>query len=174
MTASEARLRLRPIRVEDADTILEWINDPAVTQNFAALGKITRDEEVAFLESTIASAQDRLFAIETFDGEFLGTAGIHRIWWPARNGRLGILIGRKEAHGKGFAQEALRLLCAVGFGDLGLHKVWLVHYATNERMRHIAKKLGFREEGVLRDEYFHQGAFHDMVRHSLLEGDFPP
>ena len=38
-------------------------------------------------------------------------------------------------------------------------------------MHHIARKLGFTEEGVLRDEYFHNGAFHDMIRHSLLEGE---
>lgn len=164
-------IRLRPIRVDDADAILEWINDPEVTRNFAALGRITREQEIRFLEATIASDTDRLYAIETFDGALLGTAGVHKIWWPARNGRLGIVIGRKEAHGKGYAQRALRLLCGVAFGELGLHKVWLVHYATNARMRHVARKLGFVEEGVLRDEYFHDGVFHDMVRHSLLEGE---
>ena len=169
-----ARIRLRPIRVDDADAILEWINDPEVTRNFAALGHITREQEVRFLESTIASDTDRLYAIEALDGAFLGTAGVHKIWWPARNGRLGIVIGDKRAHGKGFAQEGLRLLCGVAFRELGLHKVWLVHYATNGRMRHVARKLGFVEEGVLRDEYFHEGAYHDMVRHSLLESEFQP
>jgi RimJ/RimL family protein N-acetyltransferase len=168
------RIRLRPIRVDDADAILAWINDPEITRNFAALGRITREQEVRFLEQTIASDTERLYAIETPDAELLGTAGIHRIHWPSRNGRLGIVIGRKDAHGKGFAQEGLRLLCGVAFRELGLHKVWLVHYATNERMRHVAKKLGFVEEGVLRDEYFHEGRFHDMVRHSLLEDELGP
>ena len=44
----------------------------------------------------------------------------------------------------------------------------MVHYASNERMRHIAHKLGFSVEGCLRDEYFHRGAWHDMVRQGLL------
>lgn len=167
-----ARLRLRPIRVDDVDAILGWINDPDVTRNFAALGTITRDQELAFLRATIASETDRLYAIETPEGLVIGTAGIHRIYWPARNGRLGIVIGRKEFHGHGLAQEALRELCRTGFRELGLHKLWLVHYRDNARMRHVARKLGFVEEGVLRDEYFHQGRFHDMVRHSLLEDEF--
>lgn len=166
------RIHLRPIRVEDVDAIMTWVNDPEVVRNFATMGNITREQEVAFLERMIASETDRLYAIETLEGQYLGNAGIHKIWWPARNGRLGIVIGDQAFHGRGLAQEALRLLLAHGFEELGLHKLWMVHYATNERMRHIASKLGMREEGRLRDEYFHQGAFHDMVRHAVLEDEY--
>lgn len=166
------RIQLRPIRVDDVDAIMTWVNDPEVVRNFATLGNITREQEVAFLERMIASETDRLYAIETLDGMYLGNAGVHKIWWPARNGRLGIVIGDKAHHGRGLAQEALRSLLALGFEDLGLHKLWMVHYATNERMRHIAGKLGMTEEGRLRDEYFHQGGFHDMVRHAILEHEY--
>ena len=38
-------------------------------------------------------------------------------------------------------------------------------------MHHMATKLGFQVEGTLRDEYFHDGSYHDMVRLSLLEGE---
>jgi len=167
------RIQLRPIRVDDVDAIMEWINDPSITRNFAAMStEITREQEVAFLERTIASDTDRLYAIEDLDGNYLGNAGIHKIYWPARNGRLGIVIGKPGAQGKGIGQEALRLTSARGFVDLGLHKIWLVHFATNARMHHIANKLGFVEEGTLRDEYFHADGFHDMLRHSLLEQEF--
>jgi RimJ/RimL family protein N-acetyltransferase len=166
------RVRLRPIRLDDVDAIMTWINDPEVTKNFAGMSsEITREQELAFLESILASETDRLYAIEDFEGRYLGNAGIHKIYWPARNGRLGIVLGARDARGRGLGSEALNLLCAVGFRELGLHKLWLVHYATNERMRHVARKLGFVEEGVLRDEYFHRGEFHDMVRHSLLEDE---
>jgi RimJ/RimL family protein N-acetyltransferase len=168
-----SRIHLRPIRLDDVDALLEWIGDPNVTANFATMSRpITRDEELAFLASTIASETDRLYAIETLDGKVIGTAGIHKIWWPSRNGRIGLVVGHREHQGKGLAQEALRALCDTGFRELELHKLWLMHYRTNTRMRHIAEKLGFREEGVLRDEYFHQGAWHDMVRHSLLDHEY--
>jgi len=167
------RIRLRPIRLDDVDAIMEWINDPAVTRNFAGMSAtITREQELAFLERTLASDTDRLYAIEALDGTYLGNAGVHKIYWPARNGRLGVVIGAKGAQGKGLGQEALRLITALGFERLGLHKIWLVHFASNARMHHIAKKLGFVEEGTLRDEYFHDDAFHDMLRHSLLEEEF--
>lgn len=167
------RIQLRPIRVDDVDAIMEWINDPAITRNFAAMSaEITRDQELSFLQKTLDSDTDRLFAIEDLDGNYLGNAGIHKIYWPARNGRLGIVIGRRQAQGKGLGTEALRLITALGFAQLALHKIWLVHFATNARMHHMAEKLGFVEEGTLRDEYFHDGRFHDMLRHSLLEQEF--
>ncbi len=166
------RVRLRPIRTSDVDAIMEWINDPDVTRNFADMSRrITREQELAFLERMIASETDRLCAIETLEGEYLGNAGVHKIYWPARNGRLGIVIGKKTARGQGLGTETLRTLAAYAFAELGLHKVWLVHYKTNTRMAHMARKLGFQQEGVLRDEYFHEGDFHDMVRWSLLEDE---
>lgn len=166
-------MRLRPIRLDDVDSIMEWINEPAVTRNFADMSKqITRDQELQFLEQMIASETDRLFAIEDDDGAYLGNAGVHKIYWPAKNGRVGLVIGRRDVHGKGHGQRALRLLCDMAFGELGLHKLWLIHFVDNARMHHIATKHGFVVEGTLRDEYFHGGGYHDMVRMSLLEHEW--
>ena len=166
-------MRLRPIRLDDVDEILQWINEPEITRNFAAMSKtITREQELAYLERMIASDVDRLWAVEDDDGRYLGNAGIHQIYWPARNGRIGLVIGRRDAHGKGFGQAAFRALCATGFEELGLHKLWLVHFVDNRRMHHIATKHGFVVEGTLRDEYFHAGGYHDMVRMSLLEDEW--
>jgi diamine N-acetyltransferase len=162
---------LRPICLDDVDTLMRWVNDPAIVRNFAALGEITREQEVKFIEGMMSSTTDRLFAVEV-GGVMIGTAGIHRIWWPAKNGRLGLMIGHPEYAGQGCGQKALREVIRIAFDDLGLHKVWLMCYRDNARMQHIAQKLGFVEEGVLRDEYFHQGQFHDMIRHSLLEPEY--
>lgn len=165
-------LALRPIRPDDVDHIMEWINDPEVTRNFAHMSAaITREQELAWLERVIASETDRLYAVEDEAGRYLGNAGVHKIYWPARNGRLGLVLGARDARGRGLGSMAMRLLVELAFAELGLHKVWLVHYRDNHRMAHIAAKLGFVEEGVLRDEYFHAERFHDMVRWSLLEDE---
>jgi RimJ/RimL family protein N-acetyltransferase len=167
------RVRLRPIRLDDVDAIMEWINEPEVTKNFATMSRqITREEELAFLQRTLASDTDRLYAIEDAEGRYVGNAGVHKIYWPAKNGRLGLVIGDRSLHGQGYGQEALRLLVALAFRQLALHKVWIVHFRTNERMAHLCRKLGFAVEGVLRDEYFHRDGWHDMVRCSLLQHEF--
>lgn len=167
------RIGLRPIAMGDVDSIMEWVNEPSVTRNFAGMSRtITWDEEARFVQKMMDSPNDRLWAIVTLDGENLGNAGIHKIYWPAKNGRLGIVIGRGGYQGKGLGQEALQLLIAIGFMELSLHKLWVVHYETNARMMHILKKLGFQKEGLLRDEYYHDEAFHNMVRQSMLAPEF--
>jgi len=164
---------LRRLEMSDLDSIMEWINDPDVTKNFAGMSsKITRDQEAAFLEKMADSDTDRLYAVVDRKGHYLGNAGIHKIYWPARNGRVGIVLGARGARGRGYGQQTLKLLSAQAFLELDLHKLWLVHYSTNARMAHIATKLGFIEEGRLREEYFHAGEYHDMVRYGLLEQDF--
>lgn len=175
ITLPGLRVGLRPIRRDDVDAILTWINDPVVTRNFADLSKqITRQQELDFLDRMIASETDHLYAIVDLDGTYLGNAGIHKIYWPARNGRLGIVLGMPGSRGRGLGSEVVQLLLHVGFSDLALHKLWLIHYAANHRMEHIAKKCGFVLEGRLRDEYWHDGTFHDMVRHGRLTTDPAP
>lgn len=164
-------VRLRPATMNDLDSMMAWVNRPDVTRNFARLSReITRAEEASWLERTLASDTDRLFAVEDRAGTYIGNAGIHQIYQPARAGRLGTVIANQQ--GKGLGQQAIKLLCAAGFIDLQLHKLWMIHFRTNARMSHICAKLGFAFEGVLRDEYFHEERYHDMIRLSLLEHEF--
>jgi RimJ/RimL family protein N-acetyltransferase len=160
-------VRLRPVEPRDVDAIMAWINDPEITRNFAGFGAaVTREAEAAFIASMIASEKDRLFAIVDDTDLAIGTAGIHSIYWPARNGRLGIMLGRHR--GRGLGRRALGLLIAQAFDVLGLHKVWIMHFPDNARMAHLCASFGFRVEGVLRDEYFHRDRHWDMIRQSLL------
>ncbi len=152
---------------------MTWINDDDVVGNFAEMSAtITREQELAYLQSMIHSDHDRLLAIEDEGGEILGNAGIHKIYWPARNGRVGVVIGRRDRQGGGLGQQVLKLLAMYAFESLMLHKLWIVHFSSNLRMAHMCQKLGFQREGLLRDEYFHRGAWHDMVRCSMLDSDY--
>lgn len=166
--------RLRgPLSPADVDALLDptlhWANDPDVMKNFARSDRpVTREEEREYLTRLYGSPNDRVFAIENDAGEYIGQIGIHQIYWPARNGRLGIVIGRKDEWGRGHAQRAIAELIRIAFGELGLHKLWAIYYRTNDRMRHITEKLGFVREGLLLDEYYHGGKYHDMVRVARL------
>ena len=167
--------RLRgPLTPDDVEGILDdvmlWINDPEIVKNLARFDHvITRDEEREFLKKHFASPTDRVFAIENERGQYVGQIGIHQIYWPAKNGRLGTVIGRRDEWGRGHASAAIEQLLPIAFEKIGLNKVWAIFYTTNARMRHITSKLGFVQEGVLLDEYFHQNAFHDMVRVCMLK-----
>ena len=59
------------------------------------------------------------------------------------------------------------------FREAGLHKVWLMIFRENQRAHRTYRRLGFVDEGVLREEYFHQDRWRDMVRMSMLDREWP-
>jgi RimJ/RimL family protein N-acetyltransferase len=160
---------LRPLAESDVDSIMTWVNDPEIVGNLAAFSgqAFSREDELQWIRRTLAST-DRVFSIVAEDGRYLGQIGIHQIHARSRVARLGCVIASRGEMGKGYGSSAVRAALRVGFGDLGLHKLWLMVFRHNERGRRLYGRLGFVEEGTLREEYFHEGAWHDMVRMSML------
>jgi RimJ/RimL family protein N-acetyltransferase len=165
--------KLRPLEMNDLDNMMTWVNDPTVIGNFQNFKMpISRDDEAKYLEKLLASEIDKTFAVEAEDGKYIGNIGINQIHWPSRNARLSLIIGNKNYWGKGYAQSALQEVIRLSFDHYNLHKLWLIVWEENKKAQHIYKKVGFQEEGVLRDEYFHKGVFHNMIRMSILENEY--
>jgi RimJ/RimL family protein N-acetyltransferase len=172
-----ALVRLRPLAPTDVDHMMTWVNDPDIVGNFAAFSgrAITRDEELAYIERVTRSDGDRVFVFEReADGAYLGNVGIHQIHWPSRVGRLACIVARRPDMGKGYGTAAISAVLDWAFGEARLHKVWLMCFRSNVRAQGIYRRIGFLDEGVLREEYWHRDAWHDMVRMGMLDREWPP
>jgi RimJ/RimL family protein N-acetyltransferase len=169
-------IALRPLAESDVDSIMTWVNDHSVVGHIASFAgpPLTRDDELAFIRRTLASpSSDRVWSVlEATTGRYIGQVGIHQIHARSRVGRIACVIAARGDHGKGFGTAAIHAVISRGFGELGLHKLWLMVFRSNERGQRLYGRIGFAEEGVLRDEYFHDGAWHDMVRMSLLANEW--
>ncbi len=160
-------LTLRPTTLADLSNIMTWVNDREVMQYFAMRQtSISEEEERRYLESILASKNDRLFSV--FDGDaYVGQCSINQIYWPARNGRVFLVVQKSMQHG-GRGAEMLRLLVERAFGELDLHKLWLIVRRTNLKAQAMYLRAGFEFEGVLRDEYCVSGQYFDMVRMGIV------
>jgi diamine N-acetyltransferase len=47
----------------------------------------------------------------------------------------------------------------------------LVVDVVNEKAIHVYRKLGFQDEGTLREEYFAAGRYRDALRMSILQSE---
>ena len=83
---------------------------------------------------------------------------------------LGIWIGRPW-WGQGYGTDAVRTLCRFGFEHVNLHRVTLEVNADNAQAIRAYTKVGFREEGRLREAMFVHGERMDTVVMGLLEGE---
>jgi len=167
------RLYLRPIEAEDLPFIRRWANDPEVrrlTGEALPMSKAGADE---FLERVRQDKERVWFVVVLKENDrVIGEAGLLRMFHPWRNTDLSIIIGDQDAWGKGYGTEAILLLLDYAFGYLGFHRVSVGVVGFNERALRFYEKVGFRREGIQRDGYYYDHAFHDFVMMSILEDEF--
>jgi len=166
---------LRALAEDDVDDILKWVNNPDIVGNIATFsGKpFTRADELAYVQHMMASDSDRVFSVlRAGDGDYLGQVGIHQIHRRSSVARLACIIGSRDEMGKGYGTAAIARVLDVAFNQEKLHKVWLMVFETNVRALRVYTRIGFVTEGTLREEYFHEGAWHNMVRMSMLDREW--
>ncbi|MFQ5791226.1 MAG: GNAT family N-acetyltransferase [Acidobacteriota bacterium] len=167
---------LREFRREDVPVIHSWANDPSVVRylTWAVFPQTLRETE-HFVESQMGGNDplNRGFVIALREGDTcIGTTGCHNIDWRNRCAELGIVIGKRDYLGKGYGTEAVDLLLGFSFRELNLHRVFLRVFDFNERAVQAYRKCGFVEEGRLREAFFREGRYHDILLMGILEEEY--
>lgn len=70
--------------------------------------------------------------------------------------------------GQGYMQEALSAAIKFGFTQMKLHRIEALVHPENARSLHLLHKLGFKQEGILRDYFYLDGKFYGHMVLSLL------
>ena len=111
--------------------------------------------------------------IETIENRRpIGTIGLDRIDHINQSAEYGnLMIGDTQSTGIGFAKEATLLLLNYGFNRLNLNRIFLNVIEDNVRAIELYKNCGFREEGKLREAFFDQGKFKDVLLMAILRGE---
>ncbi len=78
----------------------------------------------------------------------------------------------KAYWGQGYGGEAVELLLRIAFNGFNLHKVWLGCFDFNECGLRTYRRVGFVEEGRLRDEKYVDGRYHDLILMAMLEDEW--
>lgn len=83
------------------------------------------------------------------NGVLQGAAGLR---WDVQDmqGEIGYWL-REDAQGKGLVTRAARALTTYGFKEVGLHRMIIRAGAENARSRAVPERLGFAQEGLLRE-----------------------
>lgn len=106
-----------------------------------------------------------------FRDEIVGVVGYHGIDWVNRATSLGYWLAR-EARGKGIMTQSCRAYVDHAFGELKLNRVEIRCAVENKRSRAIPERLGFREEGALREAEWLYDHFVDLVVYSRLAAEW--
>jgi RimJ/RimL family protein N-acetyltransferase len=169
------KIRLRAIEPEDYEHFYNWNLDTETARNIAWLWFPTSKEgqrEWARAESLKKGENDEyFFVIETLEGEFVGSINANSVNKIDGSFRYGIGIIEK-ARKKGYAKEAIKIFLNYYFNELRYHKVNAGVFAFNESSIILHEKLGFKQEGRLREVKYTQGKHWDIVIYGMTKNEF--
>jgi RimJ/RimL family protein N-acetyltransferase len=165
---------LRALTTADMATWVEWRNDPEIK---ALLGgwsfPVSLEAEQEWFEKARRVESTKRLGIEVLsDGRYIGNIGLYDIDWKDRKAEYGILIGDKDAWGRGYGLDASNALLAYAFRELNLHRIFLRVLAHHRRAIRLYEKIGFQVEGRLRQDVFREGAYHDTLFMGILAAEF--
>jgi RimJ/RimL family protein N-acetyltransferase len=81
---------------------------------------------------------------------------------------IGFGIPALSARGRGYATEAVSLLCGYLFAGYPVERISALTDVDNEPARRLLARAGFQCEGVMRRSSFRDGAWHDVALYGLL------
>jgi RimJ/RimL family protein N-acetyltransferase len=175
-TTELPKVQIRELTIEDAEDRYEWCLDKEVTKHLNMPEKyppFSREETQSWIEMCINKTNGyEQKAIVTEEGKHIGWVDLKNIDKMNRHAELGIAIGDKKYWGKGYGLAAMKEMLIWGFKELGLNKIWLRVEVDNDKAIKSYIRMGYVEEGVLRQDRFRNGEFVDRLRMSILKHEF--
>jgi ribosomal-protein-serine acetyltransferase len=122
-----------------------------------------------FIES--GGSGENLDAIGIYlDGAAIGTVGARPN--PMRgDAEIGYWIA-EPYEGRGIVTRACRVMIDHLFSEVGSQRVTIMAAPDNARSRAIPERLGFTQEGVMREAGWSSPGYHDLVVYGLLDREW--
>ena len=142
--------RLRALEAEDVDLFYVWENDPAVWGVSGTLAPFSRHTLRRFLDEQrfdLYAARQLRLVVETLDGRAVGLVDLFEFEPVDLRAGIGILIHGAGDRGRGFASDALDVLCRYARQVLGLHQLWCSVAPDNAASLALFRRAGFVECG---------------------------
>jgi ribosomal-protein-alanine N-acetyltransferase len=164
------RLLLRGLSLQDAQDILSVYSDPEVTRcsEMVTLADLEQVGMVInrFLQEYETDSGIRWAIVHKTAPRVIGTCGVG---WHRQNfsAFLSYDVAR-EFWNQGFATEAAHAVVRHCFVNAGVNRISATTALDNAASIRVLQKLGFQEEGVLREWGYWKGEFKDLRCFSLL------
>ena len=173
---STKRLQLREIVASDAPALLAIHSDREAMKWFGTdpLPDLEAAEKVIAGFANLRQQPNpgvRWGIVQARGGALLGTCGLFRWNRGWRTCLTGYELAR-HAQGHGYMTEALRAIFAWGFETMELERIEAQVHPLNTPSLALLKRLGFVEEGLLREAGYWLGERRDLVQLGLLKREF--
>lgn len=170
-------LRLRAMEPEDLPFFVRWLNDEVVSMYLGRVSiPMSLKQEEAWFEAMLQKpSREQPLCIEIKEEEtwkLIGNTAFFDFDDISRVAEVGILIGDRNYLGKGWGTKAMKMMLQFGFERLNLNRVRLRVVEENQRAFTSYLKSGFVHEGLLRQEIYSNGKYHNMIVMGILKEEW--
>ena len=150
---ADGRLVVRPYEPDDAPAVQAICDQPEMAH---WLHLVPSPYTTADADDFIADSRHRLLLgdrarmaiTDAASGELLGSISLD-LFADRQAAEIGYLV-KREAHRRGVALAAARLVIAWAFTEVGVERLEILTYPGNDASQAMAVKLGFSREALLR------------------------
>ena len=166
-------VKLVPLERADLARSRAWANEMSLNEDILRVLPVAEEEQEKWYRNIVEDRSKIVFAIKTTkSGEHIGNTGLYHIDWIHRRAEFWIIIGEKRFWNKGLGAEATALMLAYGFHHINLARIFLHVSEDNKRALSTYKKLNFVLEGRLREHYFINGRYANILVMAILRRDY--
>jgi RimJ/RimL family protein N-acetyltransferase len=170
-------LGLRAVERSDLELLRDWRNITDFRRNFREVRELNMSNQEKWFEKLNNSPlTDFMFTfVRLRDNLPIGAGGFLYTNWIIRSSDFSFYIGHENMYidQDGYAEEAAGLLLDYGFKNLNLNKIWMELYEfDHKKIQFFIEKFGFIKDGVLRDNCFEDGKYHNSWIISLLKKEY--
>ncbi len=174
-TLSTERLILRELTLNDVEDHFTLFSDPQIAEAHGQrpFQKIADSEWFINYYTDAFARKEAIRWGFVLKGEtaVIGTCGFHTLSKRHHRAEIGYEL-HPTYWRQGIASEAIKAILRFGFQEMGLHRIEANVDPNNNASASLLRKLGFKEEGYLRERFYDNGRFVDDWYFSLLVHEF--
>jgi len=155
------------LTMENKDYLKEWLGWLDYTKTVEDTRNNIKERLQGILET---GGYPKSVAI-IYEGKIAGTIGYNEINRTSKIGIIGYWLA-SEFQGLGIMTKACKAFINYGFTELGLNRIQIAAATENEKSRAIPERLGFTQEGTIRQAEWVYDHYVDHVIYGLLKEEW--
>lgn len=168
---SNSTIRIIPLQKKYLEKLRQLRNDADTAYYLTSIIPVNEVAQLDWFKSISKDPTKLYMSILNKKNAFVGVVRMDEWDKVNRSIRIGIDIMPKMRK-KGIATTAYSLLLSYLFKSLSVHRIWLLVVSYNNAALRLYKKIGFKEEGRMRDAIYRDNKFNDYILMSLLKTEY--
>jgi RimJ/RimL family protein N-acetyltransferase len=170
-------ISLRQFTSDDFSRLIHWIDSPRLLVQWGAWRfhfPLDHAQLAEYLRDTVGPSPTRTIftAIEAASHQAVGHIELDRISQKHRTASVCRVFVPTEKRGRGYGYAMVQEVVRLAFSEFGLRRLDLQVYRFNTSAIRVYEKVGFVQEGLLRQVVEVEGECWDLVWMGLLKSEW--